>query len=112
MTDKTDRPVEHADKAVDMLQAGLERDVGRIRTIDTVAGQIDGVGYQTRGLKIGREARPGPRPLPGAMNENDRGEVRHVHRPCEKARISNEALFLSPPVHLLTIPSARRPTSF
>src|SRR5260370_1211306 len=34
------------------------------------------------------------------MNENDRIEVRHVHRPCEKALISNEGLFVSRPVHL------------
>ena len=60
MTDQTDRPVEDADNAINMPQASLERDVGRIRTIDTVAGEIDGVGYQARSLKIGRELRPGP----------------------------------------------------
>jgi len=51
-----------------MLQASLERNIGRIRTIDTVAGKIDGVDYQARSLEIRREARPSPRPLSGTMN--------------------------------------------
>jgi hypothetical protein len=68
MADQTDRPIEHTDNVINVLQTGPERNIGRIRTIGTVAGKIDGVGYQARSLEIRRETRPSPRPLPCTMN--------------------------------------------
>jgi hypothetical protein len=62
-----------------VLEPLFESDGSGIGAIDAIAGQIDGAGDETSRFKIGRETGPGPRSLPGAVDQNDGIEV---GRPC------------------------------